>query len=415
MLQKNYKILDKILQNFISFIGSETEEIMNFIKNNKKAIVSIVTLASIVFVGEYALASIPKNVELNIDENIKSVDTQAATIKELLEEQGFDLNDISVSQDLNNKVTSNTQLDINTKKDITFSNRGTILNVSTFTNNVADFLKENAINPDEDDLVSPSLTSKLLDNEQIKYDEVVFEDYTLEEEIPFEKKEEHNFHVPYGETKISIEGKNGLQKLYKTKTIVNDKVVEDKTNQAVILEEKIDELKLIGSKEIIRDEYNLDTIVKKNSSMYKDQSKTIQKGKSGIKEYVYANKGDGKRELISENIVKEAKAKIIEVGTKKRPSTSSARIYSLRDLQFHGVINWSGYRFTYYSQRVLPGGGLNIPGRHINSAGFVADKDGYIVLANSAPKGTVINTPFGYKGKVYDRGTYGNHFDVYTR
>lgn len=90
-------------------------------------------------------------------------------------------------------------------------------------------------------------------------------------------------------------------------------------------------------------------------------------------------------------------------------------LYSLRDLRFHGVINWGGYKFTYYSQSVLPGGGLRIPGRHVNESGYVADADGYIVLANSAPIGTIIPTPFGYYGKVYDRGTYGNHFDVYTR
>ncbi len=30
----------------------------------------------------------------------------------------------------------------------------------------------------------------------------------------------------------------------------------------------------------------------------------------------------------------------------------SSYLYSLRDLQFHGVINWNGYKFTYYSQRV---------------------------------------------------------------
>ena len=98
-----------------------------------------------------------------------------------------------------------------------------------------------------------------------------------------------------------------------------------------------------------------------------------------------------------------------------KKQTQSSRLYSLRDLQFHGVINWNGYKFTYYSQAVLPGNLLRIPGRHVNASGYVADKDGYIVLANNAPKGTVIPTPFGYKGKVYDRGTYGNHFDVYTR
>ena len=99
----------------------------------------------------------------------------------------------------------------------------------------------------------------------------------------------------------------------------------------------------------------------------------------------------------------------------KAKNNDAPMLYSLRDLRFHGVINWGGYKFTYYSQSVLPGGGLRIPGRHVNESGYVADADGYIVLANSAPIGTIIPTPFGYYGKVYDRGTYGNHFDVYTR
>lgn len=89
--------------------------------------------------------------------------------------------------------------------------------------------------------------------------------------------------------------------------------------------------------------------------------------------------------------------------------------YTLNQFLFQGVIHWSGYKFTYYSQSVLPGGGLNIPGRHVNADGYVVDGEGYIVLANNAPIGTIIETPFGAKGKVYDRGTYGNHFDVYVR
>lgn len=92
-----------------------------------------------------------------------------------------------------------------------------------------------------------------------------------------------------------------------------------------------------------------------------------------------------------------------------------AKKYSLGTFLSKGVVYDSGRRYTYYSQSVLPGGGLSIPGRHVNRDGYVADKDGYIVLANSAPKGTVIKTPFGYYGKVYDRGTSGNHFDVYIR
>ena len=95
--------------------------------------------------------------------------------------------------------------------------------------------------------------------------------------------------------------------------------------------------------------------------------------------------------------------------------TSTERLYNLSDFMFSGVVYWSGYKFTYYSQSVLPGGGLSIPGRHVNADGYVSDGDGYIVLAGSAPLGTVYDTPFGYKGKIYDRGTSGNHLDVYIR
>lgn len=102
---------------------------------------------------------------------------------------------------------------------------------------------------------------------------------------------------------------------------------------------------------------------------------------------------------------------IIEVGTR----VGSAKLYTLGQFMSAGVINWGGYKFTYYSQQVLPGGGLSIPGRHVNADGYVADGDGYIVLASSAAKGSVIDTPFGYRGKVYDRGTVGNHYDVYVR
>ncbi|QZY52484.1 hypothetical protein [Leucobacter tenebrionis] len=93
----------------------------------------------------------------------------------------------------------------------------------------------------------------------------------------------------------------------------------------------------------------------------------------------------------------------------------SAALYTLEQFMFTGAVNWGGYKFTFYSEQVLPGPGLAIPGRHVNDDGYVSDADGYIVLAGSHPKGTVFDTPFGYQGKIYDRGTFGNHLDVYIR
>ena len=78
-----------------------------------------------------------------------------------------------------------------------------------------------------------------------------------------------------------------------------------------------------------------------------------------------------------------------------------------------GVISDGQHTYTWYSENVLPGRGLNIPGRHSDGY-YVLDEDDYIVLASGRlPKGTVIETPFG-PGKVYDVCETPGVIDVYT-
>jgi hypothetical protein len=111
----------------------------------------------------------------------------------------------------------------------------------------------------------------------------------------------------------------------------------------------------------------------------------------------------------------DAQQQQIKEAAEKAAAVASANLFTLAQFKSAGVVNWGDHKFTYYSQSVLPGGGLNIPGRHVTDAGYVCDADGYIVLAGSAALGTVYETPFGAKGKVYDRGVSGNHLDVYIR
>ena len=92
-------------------------------------------------------------------------------------------------------------------------------------------------------------------------------------------------------------------------------------------------------------------------------------------------------------------------------------LYTYNQFMNAGVVYYQGKRFTYYSQSVLPGYGLNIPGRHVEG-GYVSDKDGYIVLASpnlsTYPRYSTIDTPFGRKGKFYDFCP-GGSFDVYVQ
>lgn len=79
-----------------------------------------------------------------------------------------------------------------------------------------------------------------------------------------------------------------------------------------------------------------------------------------------------------------------------------------------GVFYFNGHKETWYSQKVLPGGGLKIPGRHVASDGTVRDDDDYICVASSDyTKGTIVQTSLG-TGKVYDCGCASGTIDIYV-
>lgn len=81
-----------------------------------------------------------------------------------------------------------------------------------------------------------------------------------------------------------------------------------------------------------------------------------------------------------------------------------------------GVVYFNGHKETYYSQNVLPGGGLRIPGRHVAEDGTVRDEEGYICVAadwNYLPYGATVLTSLG-PARVYDTGCNYGVIDIYV-
>lgn len=99
------------------------------------------------------------------------------------------------------------------------------------------------------------------------------------------------------------------------------------------------------------------------------------------------------------------------------PGNGASEGLTADEFRWRGVVYGDdGTRYTWYSQNVLPGGGLeelNANGRHVEG-GYVVDADGYIAVASSDHgMGEVLDTPFG-PAKVYDTGCAGGTVDVYT-
>lgn len=105
----------------------------------------------------------------------------------------------------------------------------------------------------------------------------------------------------------------------------------------------------------------------------------------------------------------------VQIENTEAQATETEALYTAEDFQFQGVIRYNNYRFTWYSEKVLPGGGLEIPGRHADEQGYICDEDGFICVASrDFEKGTEVDTPFGKKGKVYDWCAVSGTIDIYV-
>lgn len=371
------------------------------------------------------LASMPTPFEVQVDNKptVKVASGKKDT-REALEELGliYDEKDIFVGP---KEVEEGMKIQVKTIKDVKVNKDGVRFNARTNENSVKDFLDSAKIHYKETDLISPGLKHNLHDNVEITiktYDEIITKKI---EEVKFDTVKEYNFDKEVGHEKVLQKGQLGqreiVTKIAKVSGIeVSKNVIQDK-----IIKKPINKIIEIGTKEIRTEDIDFKTEKRNNSSLLKGQTRVVQNGELGQKQYIYEVKNNDKK-LVKESIVKKPVNKIIEVGTKKAPvistyasASNTTSQYSLRDLQFHGVIRWNGFKYTYYSQSVLPGPGLNIPGRHVSSLGYVTDGNGYIVGASNAsiPKGTVFNSPFGAPIKIYDRcpECSPNWIDIYTR
>ena len=90
------------------------------------------------------------------------------------------------------------------------------------------------------------------------------------------------------------------------------------------------------------------------------------------------------------------------------------RLYEPDEFKYLGVLDFNGWHWTWYSSHVY-NNDLGIPGQHETSEGYIVDEDEYICLASTdLSKGTIVKTPLGYFGKVYDTGCPSGILDVYT-
>lgn len=152
-------------------------------------------------------------------------------------------------------------------------------------------------------------------------------------------------------------------------------------------------------------------VVNKTKSVLKVKNNKITAKKAGTGKIVIQSDDGAYEDVIKIKVKKKTlKCDGVKLKYRKRYNITSKPLTSSM-----GVKYYNGHRETYYSQKVLPGGGLKIPGRHVADDGTIRDKDGYIVVAANykfRAKGSTFITSLG-PAKVYDTGCAYGTVDIY--
>lgn len=299
------------------------------------------------------------NVNIEFDGVINSYSVYADTVGEALNELGISSDDrLKTNYELTDSIKDGMVITLQSAKSVTLTVDNTSTKYAVYQGTVQDLLTLAGISLGADDYTEPSVNTELKDNMAVTVYRIAYKTVDKKENISFKTRKQNDSSLDIGTEKVLTKGVNGVDEVsYKVK---------------------------------------------------------------------YVNgKEDSKTEL-SRKTVKEPVNQVVNVGTKAKSTGISDTItlqYSERYnvssnplTSFKGVVYYNGHRETYYSQRVLPGNGLNIPGRHVADDGTIRDGDGYIcVAANSAymKKGTTLMTSLG-PAKVYDCGCAYGTIDIYV-
>lgn len=186
--------------------------------------------------------------------------------------------------------------------------------------------------------------------------------------------------------------------------IINEEVDENKTNENV--EENI---------EIINNEQNV-----QNEVTEKQEPEIIEEPKEENNDTIVEEQPveeiNIENQVSYDDMTIEEREAALNDGTLVLEYSGLYTNSNERLTKQRGALYFNGHKETYYSERVLPGTGLNIPGRHVAEDGTVRDGDGYICVAADTsylPKGSVLITSLG-PAKVYDTGCAYGTIDIYV-
>lgn len=178
------------------------------------------------------------------------------------------------------------------KKDVTLVVDGKESTVSTYKSNVEEFLRENNVKYDKDDIINLSLDKKLEDDLKVEVTDVREEIQREYKKIPFDVQIVEDENLLKGKTEIKTEGKEGENELVYKVIFHNGKQVKRNFVKEKLVTRPVDKVIKKGTKVEIKEEAkekvaisrgeSTRNLVKKDNSDKTQKRKVVSKSRSNI-------------------------------------------------------------------------------------------------------------------------------------
>ncbi|MDR4318902.1 hypothetical protein CHH55_22255 [Niallia circulans] len=191
-----------------------------------------------------------KQVELQKDDEKKTVWTTVDTVKEFLEEQKISLNEHDqINQKENNPIEHKMEVVVHTAFPVTLVDAGKKKQVWSTSTTVADFLTQQKISLDKLDRVEPALKEKVKDEAIVNITRIEKVTDVVEQPINFAVITQKDDDLPHGTEKVLKEGTEGVVSKKYEVTKENGKEISRKLLSETTVKEKQDKIVSVGTKD----------------------------------------------------------------------------------------------------------------------------------------------------------------------
>ncbi|MFD2628069.1 ubiquitin-like domain-containing protein [Oceanobacillus kapialis] len=274
----------------------------------KLVISSIGVLALVVFSGLVLFDATKAEVVLNDNGEKQKVKTHATTIDQLLKEAGITVGEHDlVSHEMDAAIENGMEVNYKTAKQIFVTIDGAEQEYYTTADTVEAFLKENSLSFADHDEVSHDMQTALEDGLHIDVNQAY--QVTIHD---------GNKEIKQWTTGGSV--KDLLEKAGVAFDPKSDDKIKPKLDDTLSKKTSISIVRVEKDEEEVSEAIAFETEEREDSSLPKGEERVISEGEEGtvkkVYEIVIENGKEASRELVSEEVTKESKNRVVAIGTK---------------------------------------------------------------------------------------------------